>query len=249
MFESAVVYLGLIISFFGLILVVRPIRRLGVQKRVHGVAIAVVGILVVAIGFILPAPESRVIHAESRLDEFVPVWQFNELHTTNIAAPPERVFQAIKEVRADEIALFNTLMWIRRGGRALPESVLEARSREPLLALVTRGGFVYLADDSPRELVVGTVVVAPRGTRGTLTPEVFRKRLRPGFALAVMNFAVHPNGVGGSIVSTETRVFANSQSTRRGFAAYWRVIYPGSALIRRMWLRAIERRATRAGQF
>ncbi|HYW41393.1 MAG TPA: hypothetical protein VE959_00970 [Bryobacteraceae bacterium] len=28
-----------------------------------------------------------------------------------------------------------------------------------------------------------------------------------------------------------------------GFAAYWRMIYPGSALIRRMWLRAIKRRA------
>jgi hypothetical protein len=30
---------------------------------------------------------------------------------------------------------------------------------------------------------------------------------------------------------------------RRVFAAYWRVIYPGSALIRRMWLRAVKRRA------
>ena len=28
---------------------------------------------------------------------------------------------------------------------------------------------------------------------------------------------------------------------RRRFAGYWRVIYPGSALIRRMWLRAIIR--------
>jgi hypothetical protein len=41
-------------------------------------------------------------------------------------------------------------------------------------------------------------------------------------------------------------VFANSPWARRGFAAYWRVIYPGSALIRRMWLRAIARRATRS---
>jgi hypothetical protein len=39
-------------------------------------------------------------------------------------------------------------------------------------------------------------------------------------------------------------VFASSPSARRRFAAYWRVIYPGSAIIRRMWLRAIEHRAT-----
>ena len=30
------------------------------------------------------------------------------------------------------------------------------------------------------------------------------------------------------------------------FALYWRVIYPGSALIRRMWLRALRLRAERA---
>jgi hypothetical protein len=38
-------------------------------------------------------------------------------------------------------------------------------------------------------------------------------------------------------------VFANSSGARRRFAVYWRLIYPGSAIIRRMWLGAIERRA------
>jgi len=67
---------------------------------------------------------------------------------------------------------------------------------------------------------------------------------RPFFVLATMNFVVAPDGRGGSNVVTETRVFANSPGATRAFAAYWRVIYPGSAIIRRMWLRAIERRAT-----
>jgi hypothetical protein len=87
------------------------------------------------------------------------------------------------------------------------------------------------------------VVVEPARTPGTLTPRVFQTDLPPGFALATMNFLVTPDGSGGSLVSTETRVFANSASARRQFAAYWRIIYPGSAIIRRMWLRAIERRA------
>jgi hypothetical protein len=38
-------------------------------------------------------------------------------------------------------------------------------------------------------------------------------------------------------------LYATDASTRRPFALDWRVIYPGSALIRRMWLRAIARRA------
>jgi hypothetical protein len=109
-----------------------------------------------------------------------------------------------------------------------------------------QGGFVSLADDFPKELVVGTVVAAPPGTRGTLTPQVFQQALPPGFALATMNFVVTPDGPSASLVSTETRVFANNPSARRRFAAYWRLIYPGSAIIRRSWLRAIERRATSA---
>lgn len=63
-------------------------------------------------------------------------------------------------------------------------------------------------------------------------------------ALATMNFLVRPDGDNGSEVSTETRVFASGAAARRRFAAYWRTIYPGSAMIRRGWLRAIERRAT-----
>ena len=66
-------------------------------------------------------------------------------------------------------------------------------------------------------------------------------------ALAAMNFAVRPDGEGGSVVSTETRVHSNSPGARRRFAMYWRVIYPGSAIIRRMWLRAIAHRAMSAG--
>jgi len=62
-----------------------------------------------------------------------------------------------------------------------------------------------------------------------------------------MNFLVTPDGTGGSRVSTETRVYANDAASRRRFGAYWRLIYPGSALIRLMWLRAIARRAEGVG--
>lgn len=244
MLASAAVYLGLTIALAGVVLFARPIRRLRISTRRHAAALAGAGVVIVGIALILPASESRIRRVETRLDEFAPVWQFREFHTITIAAPPARVFDAIKRVRADEIVLFRTLTWIRRGGRRRPEGILNAGDREPLIDVATRSGFVRLAEDFPHELVLGTVVMAPPGTRGRLTPEVFQKPLPPGFVLATMNFVIVPSGAGGSVVTTETRVFANSLSARRRFSAYWRVIYPGSAIIRRMWLRAIERRAT-----
>jgi hypothetical protein len=247
MLGSTIVYVGLTIALAGLICLVKPIRRLGIPTRSRALVVAALGVLAAGMGFVLPAPDLRVDRVETRLDEFAPVWQFSEFHTMRIAAPPARVYDAIKRVRADEIFLFRTLTWIRRGGRPLPASILNAGGRESLLDLATRTSFVWLADDAPREMVVGTVIVAPPGTRGKLTPEVFQRTLPPGFVLATMNFVVMPGANNESIVSTETRVFANNPSTRRLFAAYWRLIYPGSAIIRRMWLRAVAERATSPG--
>lgn len=244
MWGSATFYSGAILAAAGLGLALRPTPRLGVATRWHGLAVATVGVLLAGIALLLPARESRVERALSRLDEFAPAWQFRELHTIRVAAPPPRVFEAIKHVRADEILLFRTLTWIRRGGRQLPPGILSAGRDEALIEVATRAGFVRLAEDAPRELVIGTVVMAPPGTRGRPTPRVFLEPLPPGFAVATMNFLVTADGGEGSVVSTETRVLASSPSARRRFAAYWRVIYPGSAVIRRMWLRAIQRRAT-----
>lgn len=245
MLGSAIVYLGLTMAAAGLVVVVRPIRRLRLPTRRHGLGVGGGGVLVAGIGLILPTAESRVTGVGTRLDEFASTWQFRELHTIAVAAPPARVFEAIERVHADEIFLFRTLIRIRRGGRSVPENIRAAGAHgESLIDVALRTTFVRLAEDVPRELVVGTVVAAPPGWRGPLTPEVFRNPMPPGFALATMNFIVTADDAGGSLVSTETRVFANSPSARRRFAAYWRIIYPGSAIIRRMWLRAIQRRAT-----
>jgi hypothetical protein len=58
-----------------------------------------------------------------------------------------------------------------------------------------------------------------------------------------MNFRVTDEGKGWTRVTTQTRVVATDAAASRRFAVYWRIIYPGSAFIRRMWLAAIARRA------
>ena len=244
MLASTIVYAGIILAVAGLALVIRPLPRLGIATRLRASLLMVVGIALLVIGLLAPARESRASRPTTQLDQFTPRWQFREIHTIRVAAPPERVFAAIKAVRADEISLFRALTWIRRGGQPLPESILNAGDRDPLIDVALRGGFVRLAEDAPRELVIGTAVRTPPGARDTLTPQLF---LRPpaGYALAAMNFLVTADGPNASIVTTETRIFAIGPTARRRFATYWRVIYPGSAIIRRMWLRAIRQRAMR----
>jgi hypothetical protein len=155
------------------------------------------------------------------------------------------VFRAIRSVTADEILFFRALVWIRRLGRAGPESILNAPEGKPIIDVATRTSFLLLAEEPDREIVIGTLVLAPAGfrPRENPTPEDYKRLEAPGFAKAVMSFRVEPRSDGCSFVSTETRVFATDPASCRRFAVYWRVIYPGSALIRRMWLRAIRLRA------
>lgn len=171
-----------------------------------------------------PPQDERAVNAATNLDRVMPEWQFRERHVTHVAAPPERVYESIFPVTANEILLFRTLTSIRRLGRPAPSSIMNAPENEPLLQLATRTSFRYVAIDPPKEIVVESVIIRPRG------------------AIAAMNFLVTPDGHGGSFLSTETRVDA-IPSVRRRFAVYWRLIRPGSGIIRVMWLRAIRKRA------
>ena len=250
--------LGLALGFAALLSLVRPLRFLGIRTRRFALVVGVVALLVVAAGMLLPAPLRRARKPPAtRLDEILPAWQFDEHHETRIHASPEQVETAIRAVTADEILLFRTLTWIRSphlSSSRQPRSVLNAAGNRPILESAQAGGFMMLAEEPRRELVLGTLVMVPDSLRKL--PLAERKRLRaeftpaklveldkPGYAKAAMNFLIEDEGNGWVSLATDTRVFATSDDARRRFAAYWRVIYPGSSFLRRTWLAAIRRRA------
>jgi hypothetical protein len=245
MVDSYLVYLGLALFCAGLLSLIRPLHLVYIRTRRLALMVAGFGLLLSLGILLLPYRDQETASRVNKLDEWMPRWQVGERHVLKIAASPARVFAAIHEVRADEILLFRTLTAIRRCGGTGPESILNAPEQKPLLDVATQTTFILLDDTAPRELVMGTVIAAPRAVRasGRLKPDLFRKALPSGVVLATMNFLVTPSEDGGSTVATETRVFANSPAAVRRFGIYWRLVHPGSDLIRRMWLRAIALRA------
>lgn len=190
------------------------------RTRPHAAAIVIAGVALVLVALVWPAGEERVSAVASKLDARMPRWQFVERHEIRIAATPERIYSAIRDVTAREIRFFQILTSLRCMGRCREkESILHAPAARPILDVALGSGFRLLADDAPHELVIGARV-APR-------------------TLALMNFHIDRDG----LVTTETRVFADTDAARRRFAIYWRFIRPGSGIIRRSWLEAIKRRA------
>jgi hypothetical protein len=240
--DVLLVDLSLALILVGLVSIGRPLRLLAIRTRRAAALVAAVGFAMLVAGLLLPVAPLRLPGPRMALDEIVPLYQFGEVHEIEIAAPPERVFAAVKAVTAREIRLFRLLTWLRSPhlGRA-PESILHPAPDEPILAVAQRSGFVLLHEEGAREIVIGALVCCGRPRHPRDAAEF--AAAQGSLARAVMNFHVADAGRGASRLVTETRVAASDPSAERRFAAYWRLIYPGSALIRRMWLQAIKARA------
>lgn len=218
-------YLGLIGAFAGLLSVVIPIRFLGIRTRKRGLVVFGLALLIFVAGVYLPVDYTYVIHEPTALDKYVPVYQFHEFHSVLIHASQEQVYAAIHQVTPAEIRYYNTLMRIR--------GLRPGLSTRPILTTFTSGMFKMLADDPNCEILFGREGQPVRNHRDE-------------FIKIAMNFRMRVADPVHTLLTSETRVYTEGWQTVHGFAAYWRMIYPGSSLIRRMWLRAIQIRAEAA---
>jgi hypothetical protein len=178
------------------------------------------------------------------LDDFLPRYDFNEVHSVATSATPAAVMDAIRGLTPGEVPVLVALMALR----SLPALLRRGRLplRGPLLDGFRKSGFVTL-HEAPDELVVGGVgrFWEPSGGLRRIDPGEFGGFAEPGFAKAAFNFEIKRIGE-RTLLTTETRIATTDDRSRRRFARYWRVVHPGSALIRLAWLRAIRKRAERA---
>ncbi len=241
-FEVLLLDAGLAAAFLGLVVLLRPLPRLRLSPRRRGVSLIAAGLAVAVSAAHLPVRAPRIEGPAMVLDSIVPEYQFGEAHEIVVHASREAVWRAVNEVRAEEIRLFRTLTWLRSphtGGA--PPGILNPPAARPILETALQSGFVKLAEDPGREVVFGSIVCC--GPRNRVTSaEEYLALDAPDLARAVMNFHLADEG-GALRLRTQTRVHASSPLASRRFAAYWRVIYPGSAQLRRMWLEASRRRA------
>ena len=239
------VYAGLCAGFVGAVSLGKPLRFLGIPTRRAGAAVFAAGLIAVAAGVLAPAPLVIARGERSRLDDFVPSFQFHESHGIRVHAPAPAVFRAVRGVTAREVRFFRALTWIRspRLPGAGRRDILAPPPDLPLLDVALHSGFLLLDEVPDREIVFGTVLCGRLPGAGDRSPRAFAAFSRPGFCKVAMNFRIAEEDGGFVRLTTETRVLALGASARRRFAAYWRVISPGSSFIRRMWLEAIRRRA------
>jgi hypothetical protein len=162
----------------------------------------------------------------SLLSGVIPRWDVRKRYELELHAPPERVWAALNETSLGEMPLVRLLFRLR----GLPA--------EPDRALLELEGFERVAEDRGRELVLGAVGRPWVPTARLERDADVRTFSKPGYAKMALNVAYD-----GQTLSTETRVQLTDARSRRLFKLYWLVVGPFSGVIRRIWLRAIARRA------
>jgi hypothetical protein len=183
----------------------------------------------------------------SRIDELLPHFDFKEAHARRVGAAPAAALAGARAVTPAEMPLVVFLYALRSvpallaRGRGLPRE----KDRPQWEQMLESSGFLALADEED-EIVLGYAGQPWRlagGSQAAVSSAADWKGFSaPGYVKAVMSFTADA-AEGGALLTTETRVLATDDAARLRFARYWRLIRPGSGLIRRSWLRAAARRA------
>ncbi len=180
------------------------------------------------------------------IDRFLPDYDVVEHHAVDVDAPVDEAYRAVKELDLARSPVVLALLF----ARGLPHLFTGAVKPKRRLGLdeIVESGFVVLAEEPDRELVLGIVGKFWQLSSGVhrIEPDEFIGFDTPGFAKAVWNFVVSARPGGGSRVETETRVVSTDDDARRQFSRYWWLIGRFSALIRRIVLGQIKREAETA---
>jgi hypothetical protein len=194
--------------------------------------------------------------APTLLDRALPVYEFRGRESIRVNASPEQTYRAFEELTLAEAtpALVRALISLRYlpgrlAGRGRSGEVGNGAQtfREAMLG----DSNVILVEEPGREVVVGTVGKfhdlldqQPVPIRGA---DEFARFDDPCYQKLAMGWRVRSDEEDGCEFVMEHRTHALSPGSRRKFALYWwLMIKAGSAVLSRMLLRAVKRRAERA---
>jgi hypothetical protein len=245
---SYAAWTGILLALLSLTAMVKPSCWLWLPRRAQAAVALCAAVAITSVATVWPLSVIRAPGPRGPLDDYLPEYQAAELHEARTRAPMARVAEAIRHVSLADMAVADLLIRLRGlGGGSLRSPQPE---RTPLLELMLRSGsgFLALDDTDPKTVIYGMV---GRPWADGQPPDVrsaadFRAFQVPGNVRVAFDLRAVEEGGGVVRISTETRILGTDAAAQRNFARYWRLVYPGSAIIRRVWLDAIVARAERA---
>jgi hypothetical protein len=184
------------------------------------------------------------IEARSRIDEFLPNYDFSAIYEVRIDAPASIVYESMLRSDFGELWLVRLLMTLRTGKR-----MRRSGGASDLRQRLQGTGFVMLAEVPDEELVMGVAGRFWRHDGGRcmeLTAANFPAFSRPGHAKVAWNFKLRAESPESTVLSTETRIRCFEPAALWKFRVYWSLVGPFSGLIRKAILGHVKTKAESA---
>lgn len=241
-------WIGIIISIIGVVSILQPLSFLFIRGGEEARCVAMGGFIICLASILWPAAVRKSPTSNQYIDKFLPDYAFNEVHTVRIKGTPDEIKSVLHVMGVKDIPIVHLLMKIR--GIADEDVDMSDRASKSNSASDTFStpdfNFFVLSDEEfitfmilKSSILIKSKVAAPPEVN---SPEEFLEFSKPRYVKVAMNFRFDAVGNGETVLSTETRIHGTGHSDAQRFARYWRVVYPGSAIIRRVWLDAIRKR-------
>lgn len=185
------------------------------------------------------------------IDDWLPAWQFDEVHHIRSAASPAALLDAAAAYDPAHDRWINAALSVREApGRLVAGlglglglgSVLAGRARFGLADFVALG---RQADEALAYGLAGRFWEAGYGLQPLADAAAFSAFEAPGAAKLLLAFEARRDG-DATRLTTVTRVRCTDEAARRRLLPYWALIRPASGLIRRRILADIRRAAEAA---
>jgi hypothetical protein len=170
------------------------------------------------------------------IDDFMPNFEFGDSQKTDVNAPVDVTYRAVKSFNMGDST---TIRWLFKM-RGIPTENLTLRDLE-------RANLKILARNPNEEILLGLAGEFKTLTGGLLDiqPNRFREFNQPGFIKALWNFAVADIGNGKSRVTTEIRITGTDANSLAKVKNFWGMLKPPSQMIRKEILKLIKKQAER----
>ena len=177
-----------------------------------------------------------------QLDDLVPAADHVTRQARVIDAPASVVWDELHRLKLSGLPVSLVLSAVR----ALPVLLVGKGRGELDRTFLDVVPIPELSSEEPSAVVFGGVLQAWRLAGGERPPALdaagVREWSEPGWVKIAMEFRLTP-AVGGTHLSSETRVAATDPASRRRFDRYWLVVGPGSSATRWEVLTAVALKA------
>jgi len=240
-------WIGVILALVGIISLIKPLAFLFIFDRTIATSVLCAGLLVSLTSLYWPVP---LYHSPTnqKIDILLRDYSFNEYHEVKINASVEEVKHALHTTSVADIPAVLFLLKIR-GIANDNDQRDKVINNKPCTDSLSTPEFKFIVTD-PNEFIS---VMILKASAKALPPEIttaeqFMAFDEPGYVKVAINFRFVSLGNKQTLLTTETRNLPITSKDRLIFGRYWRIIYPGSAIIRRVWLDALAQKAEKAKQ-